>query len=566
MSRPEAFWPRPTAWSCSGSRAMRAGSGYPWGVSESAFNARNLELTYQYSNFGVPGLGLKRGLADDVVIAPYATGLASMIDPQGAVRNFARLHEMGGDGRYGFYEALDFNEARRPEGKDVAIVRSFMAHHQGMTIVAIANVLRKGQMRDRFHREPMIRACELLLQERMPRDVAIAHAPAEEVKAPPLGSGGDVEAIRRHALPAPGAPITHLMSNGSYSVMLTAGGGGYSRWGDLAVTRWREDATRDNWGAFTYLRDVQSGQVWSPAPSPLGSPGDHAEVQFSEDRARFTRRDGRLTTKLDILVSGEDDGEVRQVTLVNSGRQPREIDVTSYAELVLTTPAADAAHPAFAKLFVQTEYLAEYGALIATRRARGPDEAPVWVAHFAVVEGETLGPQQYETDRARFIGRGRTTADAAAVTGGAALSNTVGTVLDPVFSLRRRVRIAGGESARIAFWTVAAPTREAVIDLIDMHHDRSAFDRARTLAWTQGQVELRASGHRRRGGRGLPAPRRLDPLRRLPLASVRRRDPARGRPAIGAVAARHLGRSSHRGPAHRRHGRHRSGAAAPAGA
>ena len=465
--------------------------GIPWGVSESAFNARDLELTYQYSNFGVPGLGLKRGLADDIVIAPYATGLASMIDPQGAVRNFARLHEMGASGRYGFYEALDFNEARRPAGQEVSIVRSFMAHHQGMTIVAIANVLQGGRVRDRFHREPMIRACELLLQERMPRDVAIAHAPAEEVKAPPLEAGHDVEAIRRHTLPAPGAPVTHLMSNGRYSVMLTAGGGGYSRWGDIALTRWREDSTRDDWGAFTYLRDTETGRVWSPSPSPIGTDGDRAEVQFTEDRARFTRRDERLTTTLDVLVSGEDDGEVRQVTLVNSGTHPREIDVTSYAELVLTTPAADAAHPAFAKLFVQTEYLAEYEALIATRRPRSPDEPPVWVAHFAIVEGETLGKQQYETDRARFIGRGRTTATAEAVTNGQPLSNTVGTVLDPVFSLRRRVRIAEGGVVRIAFWTVAAPTREALIDLVDMHHDRSAFDRARTLAWTQGQVELR---------------------------------------------------------------------------
>lgn len=465
--------------------------GIPWGVSESAFNARDLELTYQYSNFGVPGLGLKRGLADNIVIAPYATGLASMIDPQRAARNFERLRKMGASGRYGFYEALDFNEARRPAGQEVAVVRSFMAHHQGMTIVAIANVLNDGLMRDRFHREPMIRACELLLQERMPRDVAIAHAPAEEVKAPPLEAGHDVEAIRRHAVPAPGAPITHLMSNGRYSVMLTAGGGGYSRWGDIALTRWSEDATRDNWGAFTYLRDVQSGRTWSPGPNPMRTPGDHAEVQFCEDRARFTRRDGRLTTTLDVLVSGEDDGEVRQVTLVNSGRRPREIDVTSYAELVLTTPAADAAHPVFARLFVQTEYLAEYGALIATRRPRSTDEPPIWVAHFAIVEGEMLGEQQYETDRARFIGRGRTTANARAVTGGEPLSNTVGTVLDPVFSLRRRVRIAGGEAARVAFWTVAAPTREAIINLVDMHHDRSAFDRARTLAWTQGQVELR---------------------------------------------------------------------------
>jgi hypothetical protein len=213
-----------------------------------------------------------------------------------------------------------------------------MAHHQGMTIVAIANVLQDGRMRDRFHREPIIRASELLLQERTPRDVAVAHPRAEEVAAPPTEAGAEVLAVRRHSVPTPGPPVTHLMSNGRYSVMLTAAGGGYSRWGDIAVTRWREDATRDDWGAFVYLRDVQGSAIWSASQNPLARPADHAEVQFSEDRARFVRRDGTLTTTLDVLVSGEDDGEVRQVSLINRGRRTREIEVTSFAELALTTP------------------------------------------------------------------------------------------------------------------------------------------------------------------------------------------------------------------------------------
>ena len=464
--------------------------GVPWGVSESAFNARDLEFTYQYSNFGIPGLGLKRGLADDVVIAPYATALAAMIDPHGAALNYARLAAMGARGRYGFYEALDFTATRLPEGGDVAIVRSFMAHHQGMTIVAIANVLFDGRMQERFHIEPMIKASELLLQERMPRDVPAAHPRAEEVRATPTDATADLQAVRRYEEGLPGIPVAHLMSNGRYSVMLTAAGGGYSRWGELAVTRWREDVTRDDWGSFVYLKDMASDVVWSLGRNPVARSADHAEVQFTEDRAEFIRRDGRLTTTLDVVVSGEDDGEVRRVSLVNGSRMAREIEVTSYAELVLAPPASDAAHPAFSKLFVQTEYLPEYGALIATRRPRSPTEPPIWAAHFAVVEGEALGAQEHETDRARFIGRGRTAATAAAM-GGAPLSGTVGTVLDPVFSLRQRLRVAPGGVARVAFWTVVAPSRHPLLDLVDMHHDRSAFERARTLAWTQAQVQLR---------------------------------------------------------------------------
>ncbi|HXE48565.1 MAG TPA: glucoamylase family protein, partial [Ramlibacter sp.] len=466
----------------------------PWGISESAYNARDMEFTYQYSNFGVPGLGLKRGLAENVVIAPYATGLAAMVDAAGALRNYERLAVMGAAGRYGFYEALDFTRARLPDDAGFAIVLCFMAHHQGMTIVSIANALHEGRMRDRFHREPMIQACELLLQERMPRDVGVAHPRAEEVKASPAQPVVAASAVRRLRGPGGGAAITHLLSNGRYAVMLTAAGAGYSRWRDIAVTRWREDATRDDLGSYIFLRDTDSGAVWSASAQPLEGDAVTPDVVFGEDHAEFIRSDGTLATSMEVLVSGEDDGEVRRLLLVNSGRRARQIELTSYAELVLAPAAADNAHPAFAKLFVQTEYLPEFGALIATRRPRGPGEAPIWAAHFAVVEGEAAAEVQYESDRARFIGRGRSIASAVAMSAGTPLSNTAGTVLDAVFSLRQRVRVAPGKSARVAFWTLVAPSRAELLHLIDKHHDRNAFDRAKTLAWTQAQVQLRHIG------------------------------------------------------------------------
>lgn len=465
--------------------------GIPWGVSESAYNARDMEFTYQYSNFGVPGLGLKRGLSENVVIAPYATGLAAMVDPQGARENYSRLAKMGAAGRYGFYEALDFTRSRLPESDDVAIVRAFMAHHQGMTIVALANTLHDGRMRTRFHREPMIQACELLLQERIPREVAVARPRAEEMKTLAADTNPEGTTVRRLAASAVGAPVTHLLSNEGYAVMLTAAGAGYSHWRDIAVTRWREDATCDDRGSFIFLSDTQRGNVWSAGMQPVGAEAECEEVVFSEDRAEFIRRDGSLTTTMDVLVSGEANGEVRRVSLTNSGRHPREIELTSYAEVVLATPATDNAHPAFAKMFVETEYLAEFGALVATRRPRSHNEAQVWAAHFTVVEGEIVADPQYESDRARFVGRGRTVGTAAAITDGEPLSNTAGTVLDPIFSLRHRVTIPPGKVARIAFWTVVASSRAELLDIVDKHHDRSAFDRARILAWTQAQVQHR---------------------------------------------------------------------------
>ncbi|MEO5620229.1 MAG: glucoamylase family protein, partial [Cypionkella sp.] len=460
----------------------------PWGISESAYNARDLEMTYQYSNFGVPGLGLKRGLSENRVIAPYATGLAAMVDPQAALRNYAALADLGAQGRFGFYEAVDFTASRLPAGAELVVIRSFMAHHQGMTITAIANVLQDGILRARFHAEPIIQAVELLLQERVPRDVAVAPPRAKEVL---VGAVEPVSApvVRHFEHPAEAAPTAHLLSNGSYGVTLTPTGAGFSRWGDIAITRSRFDATQMQHGAFVYLRDTRSGGQWSAAVLPLVEDAARHRAVFCEHHAAFTHTVRHLVTQTEVVVSAEDDAEARRVTITNTGRHPREIEVTSYCELVLAPPAADLTHPAFSKLFVVTDYLPELGVLIATRRKRSPSDPEVWAAHIAVVEGTETAPQQYETDRAKFIGRGRSLADPAAAEG--ALSGTTGTVLDPVFALRHRVLIAGGERARVTFWTMVAATPEALLDLVDRHRDSSAFDRAVTLAWTQTQVQLR---------------------------------------------------------------------------
>ncbi|MGH2615184.1 MAG: glucoamylase family protein, partial [Thermomicrobiales bacterium] len=298
--------------------------GVPWGVSESAYHIRDFEFTYQYSNFGVPGLGLKRGLSEDVVVAPYATALAAMVDPGAAVQNFARLAAAGASGTYGFYEALDYTSGRLPEGKQVAVVRAYMAHHQGMTLVALANVLHGGVMRARFHAEPLVQATELLLQERTPRDVAVARPRAEEVTIAAEVRDFVPPVLRRFTSAHDPTPRTHLLSNGRYVVMITAAGSGYSRWRDLAVTRWREDVTRDAWGTYIFLRDAQSGRVWSAGYQPSGVEPESYEVTFSEDRATIVRHDQAITTTLEVVVSPEDDAEVRRVSIANVGARTRE--------------------------------------------------------------------------------------------------------------------------------------------------------------------------------------------------------------------------------------------------
>jgi cyclic beta-1,2-glucan synthetase len=468
--------------------------GLPWGISESAYNARDLELTYQYSNFGVPSLGLKRGLSEDAVVAPYATALAAMVEPEQAARNLARLASLGTLGRYGFYEALDYTPSRLPEGTRFAIVRAFMAHHQGMTIVAIANVLLHGIMRKRFHAEPQVQAAELLLQERTPRDISVAHPRSEEVRTAPHIDALSPPDVRRLHSANDATPQVHLLSNSRYAVMITAAGSGYSRWRDLGITRWREDVTRDDAGSYIFLRDMESGRVWSAGYQPCGVQADSYEATFTEDSAELARTDSGIATTLKIVVSPEDDAEVRHLSITNASSRMQDIEVTSYCELVLAPPAADTAHPAFSKLFVQTEYVARLGALLATRRKRSPGEPEIWVAHQAVVEGEELGTPEFETDRARFLGRGNEVRTPIAVMDGRRLSNTVGAVLDPIFALRYRVRVASGATTRIAFWTSVADSRERVLGLVDKHDSPNAFVRASTLAWTQAQVQLRHLG------------------------------------------------------------------------
>ncbi len=466
----------------------------PWGMSESEYNARDIEQTYQYSSFGVPDLGYKRGLVESIVVAPYASGLASMIAPAAVVENYDRMTDLGALGAYGWYESIDFTRTRLPEGARFAVVRAYMAHHQAMTIVGIANALNDGQMRARFHAEPIVQATELLLQERMPNDIALVRPPPEHATAASQIENLNPEIRRRYTTAHSRIPRTHLLSNGRYSTMVTAAGSGYSRWRDIAITRWREDVTCDGWGSYIFLRDVRSGETWSAGYQPSTAEPDSYEVIFAEDRAEITRKDDTITATLEITVSPEHDTEVRRVSISNHGSRAREIEVTSYAELALARQADDVAHPAFSKLFVETEFVAELGAVLATRRQRSSGDPQVWAAHLAVVEGEASGEVQFETDRSRFLGRGQTIRSAAAMTEGWPLSNTSGPVLDPIFSLRRRVTIPRGSTVRIAFWTIAAASRDDVIDLADKHHDAMAFERASTLAWTQAQMQLHHLG------------------------------------------------------------------------
>lgn len=464
--------------------------GVPWGISESGYNATDAQLNYQYRAFGVPGLGLKRGLASDLVVAPYATMMALMVDPKAAVLNLQRLADQGLAGTFGYHEAIDYTPSRLPRGEKSAVVRSYMAHHQGMGLLALAYLLLDRPMQRRFESDPALQATLLLLQERVPRAVPFHPEMAERVDFR-SGQPSTETPLRVIATPNTASPEVQLLSNGRYHVMLTNAGAGYSRWKDIAVTRWREDGTTDAWGSFCYLRDTETGTFWSTTPQPTQWQPDNFEAVFSEGRAEFRRRDQGIDAYTEVVVSPEDDIELRRLRLTNRSRSRRSIELTTYAEIVIAPPAADAAHPAFSKLFVQTEVLAQPPLILATRRPRSAEERPPWMFHLVAVHGAAGGPVSHETDRARFIGRGRGPHAPAAMRDTAPLAGTSGSVLDPVAATRRLITLEPDQTALVDIVYGAADSREACLVLAHKMMDRRLADRVFELAWTHSQVILR---------------------------------------------------------------------------
>ena len=459
----------------------------PWGMSESGYNTVDANLNYQYRAFGVPGLGLKRGLEEDIVIAPYASMLALMIAPSKACNNLQLLSKDGVVGEYGFYEAIDYTPSRVPRGSTYSVVQSYMAHHHGMSFLSLAYVLLDKPMQKRFASELRFNASLLLLQERIPR-TTVFYAHTADIFETTLTTS-DVE-VRSIITPNTSLPELQLLSNGHYQVMVTNSGGGYSRWKNIAVTRWREDATKDDSGIFCYIKDLNTGKFWSNTYQPTLQNARKYEVVFSQGHVEFRRNDFGIDTKTEIVISPEDDTELRRVRITNRTQSVKLIEVTSYAEVVMTVQAADEAHPAFSNLFVQTQIRREHNTIFCTRRPRSEEELPPWMFHLMHVHGGEVGDASYETDRMQFTGRGRTLQHPQAMDVDV-LSGKEGSVLDPVMAIRYRIQIKPNQTATVDLIYGIADNKEACENLMHKYQDRFLKDRAFELSFTHSQVLLR---------------------------------------------------------------------------
>ncbi len=478
--------------------------GVPWGISESAFADLDLAKTYQYKAFGVPALGLKRCLEEKLVVAPYATLLALAVAPHEAIRNLKRLDGMGMLADYGYYEAMDFSrQPQREAGSQSAargvIIEAYMAHHQGMAFLALTNFLHDNPFQRRFHGDPRVRAFEALLQERIPMLPPLQLLSTRQSE--PALPGGELVAPAGICFTTPHTafPKTLLLGNGCYGVMLTNSGGGYSQWKNLELTRWRSDQTCDSQGSFCYIHEADSGRLWSSSYHPVGGKIAEYSVDFTLDRGVFRRVDNEIHTETVIVVAPDDDLELRRITLVNHSTQTRRLELTSYVELSMAPHNADRQHPAFNKLFIQTEALEEQQLLLAQRRQRSENETPLYVAHCLMLQhssddlshnstNSVNSPFQFETDRGRFIGRGRTLSNPMGAVH--MLGNSQGFVLDPVLAMRRTVTLEPGKRARFSLLIAAGENRQQLLELMERYRDPTVIEQAMDYAWGAAQQQL----------------------------------------------------------------------------
>ena len=473
--------------------------GQPWGVSESAYFAQDHSLAYQYSPFGVPRLALRRTPASEHVVAPYATIMATMYAPHESIANLRRLEHMGSRGEFGFMDALDFTPSHQPHAEPFSVVKNYMAHHQGMSLVALCNVLCKKMPQRWFSSTPLVQAYDSLLHERCPQKIISTANP----RSLPEFSEGTIPSTfqSRKINPLSGQwQPTHLLSNGRYSVALRANGAGVSRWDSHNISRWRDDLLRDQYGSFFYVREKSNKsptaelRLSSLTAHPAPNSGWLYSASFMADRVQFDTVSSTLQTTTTVLISPEDDTEIRTVVLNNVSESAGIYELVSCFEVALSDPRADEAHPAFSNLFIETSWHPQWRALVLTRRPRLHGDSAPSAAHFLAEADADIVSVDCIADRRTFLGRNRKRSQPALSSQAWMDAGNPINGLDPVACLRVKVRIAAGGFAKLSFATAAGPDKFELTSRIDKYLQPMHIERATRMAATLAQVRLRDLG------------------------------------------------------------------------
>ncbi len=468
----------------------------PWGISESSYNHLDTQGTYQYRAFGIPELAIRREVGGRLVVSPYASLLALPFRPRAVRENVEHLVRLGMFGRHGLYEAIDFGRAAGGRGEEPGIVRTFMAHHQGMILAAVSNHLTGNLMVERFGRDPRTAAAAYLLYERTPSHVRLErrlpHGPDRpEAHGRPAGVEG------WSPNPDRDLPSIHVLSNESLSALVTARGGGGLRWQGKAMTRWRADPSVDEWGSWIYIQDLERDLIWSAAQKPAPQGAEEEAVVFAPHRIEYRRRVQGVSSHTTVLVPRDGNVEIRRIVLTNLTGRTRRLRLASYGEVALADVDEDRRHPAFQKLFVESTYLAQAQTLHFRRRRASPEEPPIHLAHGLGETTSNVRFVRWETDREAFLGRGGSRSSPAILQNrsGAAMEvpdrdeAAAGpgfrTTLDPIFSLILEVDLSPGEEARVTFLTSVGSSSESVLE------DMDRFRSSGTAGWAEDRTRAR---------------------------------------------------------------------------
>lgn len=415
---------------------MQKGYGIPWGISEAAFNLRDLHNNYQYKAFGIPWLGLKRGLDEDMVISSYAIFLSLIYDAKGAITNLRNLEKQEMLGEFGFYESIDYTLSRLKYGKTYEPVKTYMAHHQGLIMLSVNNLINKDILVKRFSKNPEIAAVDILLQERMPDKAIITKEKKEKVQKLKMQ---DYENYSEKIYTKTNKNLntTNVVSNGKYTVISDLYGRGYSKFENLLINRYKETADY-NQGIFFYIKNVNSKQIWSNTSDKKN------KIVFAPDTMKYIRTDGNIETKTKITVAPEENVEIRRIELKNNGNNEETLEVTSYLEPVLSSSRQDYAHTAFNNLFLIFKDIGN-GEILIKRKKREQQQKELYVGVNLYTENETIGDVEYEIDKEKFIGKGNIDIPEA-VKDSRPLSKNLNISVDPVLAIKRTVKILPGES------------------------------------------------------------------------------------------------------------------------
>lgn len=458
----------------------------PWGISESAFNLKDLNNNYQYKAFGIPWLGLKRGLADEIVVAPYASMMAIIDEPIEVLKNLKQLEKLGMYNKYGFYESIDYTPTRLRKNETKAIVKTYMAHHQGLILLSINNLMNNNIVQKRFVQNPEIEAVNILLQERMPENIIITKEEKEKVEKIKYI---DYENATQREITKINTKLNNVnvIGNDKYTIIMDQKGNGYSKYNNILINRYKYTDDEEQ-GIFFFFKNIKTKRIWTSNYMNYLSKADKYVMCFTPDMNKITRQDGNIETITKISVAPTEPVEIRRIELVNHGIEDETIEITSFLEPLISEKEQDYAHRAFNKLFLEYEIIED--TILIRRKSRDKSKSDMFLAVNLYAENEIIGETEFEVDKEKFYGR-EAIGLPKTVESSIPLGRNIGLTTEPIVAIKNTVKIKANEKVAFNLIMCVSESKEKVIELINKFTNSETIKRNIELAKVKVEAESR---------------------------------------------------------------------------